>query len=430
MIKILIAFVLICGVVLSQDVPDDYQNTTYSAQFSPVSASGEISVTTYFSPDNSIGFETQLVENAKNTIDIGIPGFDSWIYCTDTYKGVYGCTVAKQRTETFPIFQALLNAINRGVQVRILSNYYSNSTYTPGYIDPLGYLKLAGAQVRYFTTLTFLHTKYMNIDGTQSAISSINYSQTSFMKNREAGVLIENSEPLTNFTNSVFQFDWDQSVDWPTITYSASDMQIITDKTPIKVVIPPPNTFSGAYVTTPTTVKGKQTVEVFASPDFAFETVAADIKQSSSMKVYIYQITGTTWCNVMANYPGKLTILVSNDIFDQADWEAATQCYTTLYNKGITIRKTAYGMYTYSHQKYWILDDSMVYLSTGNMGDTDFPDGSNDFPAYNQDPSSWRKTNRDFNVKMTDSKLVEVYETLFEKDYALGCNYDSKQSGY
>ncbi|KAF2071769.1 hypothetical protein CYY_006915 [Polysphondylium violaceum] len=427
MIKVLFVFVLICGVVLSQDASNDYQNTTYNAQFEPVSQSGSISVTAYFSPDNSVGLETELVENAKNTIDIGIPGFDSWSYCTDTYKGIYGCTVDKQRNqEAFPIFQALVNAINRGVQVRILTNYYSNTTYTPGYIDPLAFLKLQGAQVRYFTTLTFLHTKYMNIDGTTSSISSINYSQTSFMKNREAGVIIQNANQLTNFTNAVFEYDWDQSVDWPTISYSAADMKIIQDKSPLTVTIPPPNTFSGAYITKPTTVATKQTVEVFASPDFAFSNVAEDIKKSSSMKVYIYQITGTTWCDIMANYPGKLTILVSNDIFDQADWEAATQCYTQLVQKGITVRKTAYGMYTYSHQKYWILDDKIVYLSTGNMGDTDFPSGSNEFPAYDQDPSNWRKTNRDFNVKMTDSQLVEVYETLFEKDYALGYDYHPK----
>lgn len=45
--------------------------------------------------------------------------------------------------KSFPLFAALLNAINRGVTVRILTNYY----VTPcdaGLIDPISFWALAG----------------------------------------------------------------------------------------------------------------------------------------------------------------------------------------------------------------------------------------------------------------------------------------------
>ncbi|EGC38951.1 hypothetical protein DICPUDRAFT_96740 [Dictyostelium purpureum] len=421
---LLLAFAI--AVARSQDASGDFQNQTYNSPFQPVSISGKASITTYFSPDTSIQTETNMIINAKQTIDIGIPGMDSWVGCSDSYNGVYGCSVSKQRSqETFPIFQALLNAIHRGVEVRILTNnYYTpNSTCTSGQIDPISFLALAGAKVRYFTTLTFLHSKYCNVDGTSSSISSINYSQTSFMKNREAGVIVTGNTQLTDFTNTVFEYDWNLGIDWPTITYSSSDMKIINDKTQISVQIPSPPSFSGSYVTTVNTVSDKMKVTVFTSPDNAWDQVSADIKASSSLKVYIYQITNSDWCDLIGNYTGDLSILVSNEIYDYADWQSASECYKHLSKSGITIRKTAKNMYTYSHQKYWILDDEVVYLSTGNWGNTDFPDGSQTFPSYNESPSEWRKTNRDFNIKMEDPKLATIYLDLFKADYQRGYDY-------
>ncbi|GAM28126.1 hypothetical protein SAMD00019534_113020, partial [Acytostelium subglobosum LB1] len=404
----------------------DFQNTTYYAKFKSAEDSGPMSITTYFSPDTSIQTETELVLDAQSTIDIGIPSFSSWAYCSSTYNGIYGCTVADQRsTETFPIWGALLNAINRGVTVRILTNNYygPNQTLTDGYIDPISFLALAGAKVKYFTTLTFLHTKYMNIDGKTTSISSINYSQTSFMKNREAGVIVQGSQPISSFTTEVFDYDWDLGIDWPTLSYSQSNMAIITNKTPVKIVVPPPNSFPGSYVTKATTTSGNVDAEVFTSPDDAWDIVTSDIANSKSLKVYIYQITDSDWCDLVGNYSGELTLLVSNKIFSYTDYKSALACYTHLSQHGITIRKTNANMYTYSHQKYWILDDNRVYLSTGNWGNTDYPNGSQVFPPDTTDPSQWRKTNRDFTIKMVNSDVVAIYNTVFEEDYTRGYNW-------
>ena len=131
-------------------------------------------------------------------------------------------------SKEFPIFQALLNKINQGVSVRILTNYYDLSPQ-PGLIDPLDFLSLAGAETRYYTTTTFLHTKYIAVDGVYAAVSSVNYSYTSFMENREAGVIIRESS-LVNYLDRIWSFDWSQAKAWPTLSYNTSDMAVIHDK--------------------------------------------------------------------------------------------------------------------------------------------------------------------------------------------------------
>lgn len=90
---------------------------------------------------------------------MGAPGWDGWSACLKPD----GCTPSElAEEEVFPVWQALVNALHRGIRVRIMTNDYSNvSAPGKGLIDPLTWLYLNGAQIRYFASLTFLHTKYI-----------------------------------------------------------------------------------------------------------------------------------------------------------------------------------------------------------------------------------------------------------------------------
>ena len=57
----------------------------------------------------------------------------------------------------------------------------------------MDFLVLNGIQVKYFDTVTFLHEKYITVDGNRTAVSSVNWSYTSFMENREAGYVARES---------------------------------------------------------------------------------------------------------------------------------------------------------------------------------------------------------------------------------------------
>jgi hypothetical protein len=76
--------------------------------------------------------------------------------------GTQGCTPSELRADTFPLWCALLNAVHRGVKVRLLTNDYTvPNVPPPGKIDPLTFLYLNGVQIRFFATVTFLHEKYI-----------------------------------------------------------------------------------------------------------------------------------------------------------------------------------------------------------------------------------------------------------------------------
>ena len=101
------------------------------------------------------------LQNATQYVDVGAPGWDGWSACLKPD----GCTPEELREEeVFPVWQALINALHSGVRVRIMTNDYSNvSAPAEGKIDPLTFLYLNGADIRYFASVTFLHTKYIGI---------------------------------------------------------------------------------------------------------------------------------------------------------------------------------------------------------------------------------------------------------------------------
>jgi len=311
--------------------------------------------------------------------------------------------------------------------VRILTNNY-NTSPPAGKIDSLTFLFLAGAQVRYYTSTTFIHEKYICVDGEdgEAAVSSVNFSEESFMENREAGVLLSNASETIGYFQEVFDWDFNNSDPFvPAQTYSQSDMNIINDPSPVPVIIPPAKHFKGAYVTTVYNTSGNMSIGAVTSPDFAWLDVSSTLNATNqSLGLYIYQVTdypGDPFCTEIINLYNRginLTLLVSNAIYDQSDSESAAQCYQQLYNAGVPLRETALNTYAYSHQKYWIIDGKIAYLSTGNWGSSDFPPGSNSYPPYSS--SSWRLINRDFTVVMTDPSLISYLETVLNQDWNRG----------
>lgn len=128
-----------------------------------------------------------------------------------------------------------------------------------------------------FATLTFLHTKWVRVDGGRSIISSCNYDYTSFMENREAGVLLEGSgaAPLHAFLDQIYELDVARGYRWKTQSYNASDMAVIQDRAHVPVVMPKPRHYSGAYVSTVQTVDATvDDVAVIANPDDAWKVAS------------------------------------------------------------------------------------------------------------------------------------------------------------
>ena len=206
-------------------------------------------------------------------------GLRSWIYCTD-YKeeceGCTGCSVEKQKNESFPVFPALLNAVHeRGVKVRIITNNFTIPA-CEGEITPFDWLVLNNIQVRMYTTTTFMHAKFIVVDkGTKTALSSVNWSYTSFLKNRESGVILEACTcSAIDFYQSVFEYDWENGMDYViTQTYSPAEMKIITNPAHMPYTIPSSGGIPGAFVTQLIPHSGVAIKKAYASPDNARDTL-------------------------------------------------------------------------------------------------------------------------------------------------------------
>jgi len=245
------------------------------------------------------------------------------------------------------------------------------------------------------------------------------------MKNREAGVIIEGPDAgaILDFMDTVFEFDWNQGIDWPTPSYDSDWQYYIDDTSEIPVPKPTPYPFDNVYVTGLETITDKMEIEVTTSPDDAWNTISAALNATTkSFELYIYQVTASDFCDEVLGFsqkfPGSFKMLVSNTIYDQTDQAAAIVCYTNLVNNGVNVYETELDTYEYSHQKYWILDGTTVWLSTGNWSPTDYPPGGNTFPVYGE--SGWRNSNRDFTVKITHPDVVSIFQTVLTEDYSYG----------
>ena len=174
--------------------------------------------------------------------------------------------------------------------MRYLTNNFTLRT-CPGKITPVDWFYLNGIEVRFYTTTTFMHSKYVMIDkGKKTSVSSINFSKTSFMKNREAGVILSNcSCSAVDFYKDVFDYDWDAATPYvPDQTYSASDLAYITDPSHMTVNIPPPPDFPGAFITSVDTYHDVGISRAYTAPDYARDTFFSYLNNiQSSLQVSV-----------------------------------------------------------------------------------------------------------------------------------------------
>ena len=286
----------------------DYQVATYNATFAPAAVTGAaLTLTPYFSPEASSDVLVALIDSAQHTLDIETPGISSWSGCTTVRSGCMGCSVSEiSSREAFPLFNATLNAIHRGVDVRIVTNNYGDRLCR-NKTDLSTYLALAGASVAHYRSTTFMHAKFVLVDGSvgeagstaaadgnanaTASISSINWSVNSFTNNREAGVLLSGAgaAPLLAFTRSVYDRDFELASRYTpngASLFSPADLALIADAAlrPARIPVPP----AARHYTPPAAVAMPQAaadVAIWTSPDYAGTALLGDIEGTHSINL-------------------------------------------------------------------------------------------------------------------------------------------------
>ena len=144
--------------------------------------------------------------------------------------------------------------------------------------------------------------------GKRTLISSVNWSHTSFMKNREAGVVLEDcSCSAIDLYQSVFEYDWENGIEHQlTNDYSSNVMMFIT-ASPMKVVMPPPADIPGTYVTPLKRYSDATVVRGYTSPDNALDTVMDSLQNvQSSLQVGAKVLTHLIFkCRLRLVWPAR-----------------------------------------------------------------------------------------------------------------------------
>ncbi|PWI49025.1 hypothetical protein CEE45_03675 [Candidatus Heimdallarchaeota archaeon B3_Heim] len=169
----------------------------YSPIFNSTNIMGEMTLSPMFTPDNALDIHKAWIDSATSTIEIQnqyITQFDDNVPWDD---------------DPSPLVRSLVNAHNRGVQIRIQVNEDSDSD------DISEYLANKGIEVKWMGNsssstdgwLSDTHNKLLIIDGEATLLSSINFGENGFTNNREAGMVIQNTN-VANYYLSIFDADW------------------------------------------------------------------------------------------------------------------------------------------------------------------------------------------------------------------------------
>lgn len=110
------------------------------------------------------------------------------------------------------LVEALLEAVRRGVRVRVLLEGGEDFPELSEANRLVGaYLSLSGVQVRFDPPGETMHAKCLIVDGRDVVVSSANWSYYSLAKNVEAGVALLDATPLAEELKTTFESLWESA---------------------------------------------------------------------------------------------------------------------------------------------------------------------------------------------------------------------------
>jgi cardiolipin synthase A/B len=198
------------GFVPDSSVPTGHYSLL--AKSKPIN--GQFNVTPIMAPDSTFLQQQQnsilgLAKNAQKTLLV-----------EQLYINKYWCAASTGSVTSTPdlYLEEVINAARRGVKVRVLLDSAfldttdpRDNTYTVQYINDIAASEHLDMQARLVDCAAVgiekIHNKGMIIDGKKVLVSSINWSENSPENNREAGVIVDNTE-VAAYYEPLFWYDW------------------------------------------------------------------------------------------------------------------------------------------------------------------------------------------------------------------------------
>ncbi len=373
---------------------------------------GIMSITPILSPDNSEEMIVSLINAANDSLAIQ----QMYFY-----------------NELAAIRDAIVSAKQRGVNISIILEADNvNSDETVSYLNSfdINIKESNGTVPVYFDTQ---HNKGIIVDSEIVLISSINWSPTSLFDNREAGLIVKNTEVAEYYLN-LFNHDWDvcsnytidldaafQSTTFYSFHESSNDNQLNT-------------LFINSSKNAPT-FKGNFTVDAMASPDNCYDRVAQIISAANtSIDLSVYTLSSPYILDILQQkLADGIRVRLLLEEYQVSSWEQKYNRYS-LYNLtslGIASDsnhsiinyaegKWASSEFRFQHCKYALVDNSTLILSSGNWGRSSLPkpqedgdvDGNRDWwiTIYGDTPGilePWQNSNSDSDDTDDDNSSAE-----------------------
>ncbi|HET6971912.1 MAG TPA: phospholipase D-like domain-containing protein, partial [Phenylobacterium sp.] len=171
------------------DVPADALAAGRSPRkfFAPTTVSGTFTVQPLLSPDNYQPQILQLIRSAT-----------SRFYMQTQY--IHPASGPNDQGHA-DLIQAVQDLINGGVDVRLITSEYETA-------DWLEKLKDVGFDISRIRLQPKVHNKGIVVDSRKVVVSSQNWSADGTLRNRDAGLIIENADAAAYFER-IFLYDWD-----------------------------------------------------------------------------------------------------------------------------------------------------------------------------------------------------------------------------
>jgi phosphatidylserine/phosphatidylglycerophosphate/cardiolipin synthase-like enzyme len=172
---------------ISYSIPEGY----YSPKFSPLDVNSSFAYTVILSPDNSEEEIINLINSAERRILV------EQNYIDKEWKNGLN-----------PVLQKLIEKNESGVEVRIIldHSYYEETKKKNEEIKNF----LKNIEVKLSDDLP-IHNKGIIVDD-KVLISSINWGENSFRRNREIGIIIESAE-ISEYFEEIFWYDWNFKIE-------------------------------------------------------------------------------------------------------------------------------------------------------------------------------------------------------------------------
>ena len=173
-------------------------------------------------------------------------------------------------------------------------------------------------------------------------------------------------------------------------------------------------------------------VTTFVGPDYSNETLTHFLKSATeSIYVEIYQFTSPGILGLIHeiyndNPSIDIKVMISERVVSLGDYNVYTMWNLT--QLGIPVRWTS-DTFTFSHQKFVIIDNDTTIVQAGNWARPSFPLSEWESGSSGGFTQKNYEGNREFNIAMTDDVVTQYYRDVFDYDWSIGSDYNEGVDG-